>query len=391
MLFYFILSFLILLHWLFLIKEALYFKKSSQEFFDFCEKTASINSKAIVSVVLAARDEELSLERALQSLVKQSYKNLEVIMIDDRSRDKTGFIMDKFSQKFPHFKKIEIKTLPPKWLGKTHALQQGCLLSKGEYLLFTDADVHFEPKTLEKTMSFLLEKKLDHLTLAPLLKSNSLLLSSLQILFSSFFLLFTRPSQIRKGQSYAGVGAFNLIKKSTYQKIGEHKKLQLEVLDDMGLGQLVVQNQFKSHIANGRKLLAINWYHSPRELLKGLEKNLFAGLNYSLTLFLLAHLFFFTVFYLPFLALFFIPDLFLKLCFLFNIIFMQMIFFQASRELSYSFLSSFITPLSVLLFHFSFTKSVLKILWKKEIQWRETSYPLQELKEYKKLRIAKIT
>ena len=380
----FFISTLILFHWLYFIKQALDFRKINFEFFAFLKQVASspVKTDLKTSVILSARDEEKSIRNTLQSLSQQSYKNMEVIMINDRSKDNTALIMEEFSKKNPHFKKIDIQELDKSWLGKTHALQKGFEQSKGDYLLFTDADIYFEPKALEKALAFLIKKDLDHLSLAPQLKSQNFLLSSLQLFFAVIFCIYARPSKIKDGKSFAGVGAFNLIKRSVYQKIGEHKKLKLEVLDDLGLGRLVVQNQFKSYLVNGRDLIHIYWYGSPKEMFKGLEKNSFSILHYSILNFIFSNLYIFIVFYSSFIFVFFLSNIFLKICFLVNLFLMQIIFFQIARELKYNTLISLLTPISIVLLQINLIHAVFKVLKEQKIVWRDTSYSLKELKDY---------
>ena len=381
-LFLFVASF-ILFHWLYVIKLGLEFRQINFEFFSFLKKT-SIKAKTDVkiSVILSARDEEKSLRKTLQSLSEQTYKNMEVVMINDRSKDKTALIMEEFSKKLPHFKKIDIQELPKSWLGKTHALQKGADQAEGDYFLFTDADVYFEPKALEKALAFLFEKDLDHLSLSPQLKSKSVLLSSLQLFFVVILCLYLKPSKIKEGKYYGGVGAFNLIKKSVYQQIGGHKKLKLEVIDDVGLGRLVYLNQFKSYLANGLYLIHIYWYNSPKDMFKGLEKNLFSALNYSVLNFVFCNLYFFIVFYSPFIFIIFISNIFLKIYFFINLLLMQFVFFHTAKELKYKPLVSLITMFSIVSLQFHLLRSVFKILKEQKIVWRDTSYSLKELKAY---------
>ncbi|MCY4321267.1 MAG: glycosyltransferase family 2 protein [Bdellovibrionaceae bacterium] len=383
---YLFISCLILFHWLYIIKLGLEFRKINLDFSNFLNKTGITKQKSFpkVSVIFSARDEELSIRRTLQSLSDQNYKNMEVIMINDRSKDKTALIMEEFSKKYSHFKKIDIKELPKSWLGKTHALYLGAKQAQGEYFLFTDADVWFDPKAIEKALSFLIEKNLDHLTLTPDLKSKSALLSSLKLFFVVVFFLYSRPSKIKDNKSYMGVGAFNLIKKSVYQKIGGHKKLRLEVIDDVGLGRLVFLNRFKSYLASGRDLLNIYWYNSSKEMFKGLEKNVFSIINYSILKFILANFYFFTVFYSPFIFIFFSSSVFLKICFSFNLFLMLAVFFNTAKELRYNPVVSLITPFSFILLHFNFIYSVFKVLILQKIVWRDTSYSLKEIKTYLK-------
>ena len=381
----FFISLFILFHWFYIIKLGFEFRQINLDFFNFLKK-ADIKQKASikVSVIFSARDEELSIGRTLQSLSTQSYKNMEVIMLNDRSKDKTTLIMEEFSKKYPHFKKIDIKELPKSWLGKTHALHIGAKQAQGDYLLFTDADVYFESKAIEKALSFLIEKNLDHLSLTPDLKSKSLLLSSLQLFFVVVFFLYAKPSKIKDNESYAGVGAFNLIKRSVYQKIGGHQKLKLEVVDDIALGRLVFLNCFKSYLASGRDLISIYWYNSSKEMFKGLQKNVFSIINYSVFNFILANFYLFIVFYLPFVFIFFGSSFFLKICFALNLLLMLLVFFHSAKELKYNLIVSFITPVSFVLLHLNFIYSVFKTLISQKIVWRDTSYSLKELKAHSK-------
>ena len=79
--------------------------------------------------------------------------NLEIIGVDDRSKDATGRILDEFAAKHPRFRAIHVAELPAGWLGKPHALQKAYEASSGEWLLFTDADVRFKPDVPRRAMA----------------------------------------------------------------------------------------------------------------------------------------------------------------------------------------------------------------------------------------------
>lgn len=116
-----------------------------------------------LSVIIPARNEEKSIKQAISQLIDQDYPNLEVIVVNDRSTDNTGVILEELKIKYPELKVITITDVPPYWLGKNHAVYQGVKQATGEWLLFTDADVLFSPGSLKSTVSYSLENKLDHL------------------------------------------------------------------------------------------------------------------------------------------------------------------------------------------------------------------------------------
>lgn len=105
-----------------------------------------------VSILFAARDEAEKLPGALDTFLAVDYPKYEVIAVNDRSEDATESILQNAAHKDPRMKVITISSLPAGWLGKPHALQEAFEHSTGEWLIFTDADVHFEPEVLRLSL-----------------------------------------------------------------------------------------------------------------------------------------------------------------------------------------------------------------------------------------------
>ncbi len=98
-----------------------------------------------LAVVIAARDEEAMIARAVRSLLDQDYPDLELIVVDDRSADRTGAILDELAEDEPRLSVVHVDRLPEGWLGKTHAMQRGADETFAPWILFTDGDVVFAP------------------------------------------------------------------------------------------------------------------------------------------------------------------------------------------------------------------------------------------------------
>lgn len=94
----------------------------------------------LVSAILPAKDEEVHLPDCLRSICRQSYPNLEILVVDDRSTDGTGAIARAIAATDPRVRVLTIEALPAGWTGKTHALQHASQFVRGEWLLFVDAD-----------------------------------------------------------------------------------------------------------------------------------------------------------------------------------------------------------------------------------------------------------
>ena len=101
-----------------------------------------------VSVVVAARDEERRIERSIGRLLGQEGVELELIVVDDRSTDATTTILRRLEAENPLLRVLRVDTLPDGWLGKPHACHVGAGRSRGEWILFTDADVSLTSEDL---------------------------------------------------------------------------------------------------------------------------------------------------------------------------------------------------------------------------------------------------
>src|SRR5258706_10417377 len=120
-----------------------------------------------ISIVVAALNEARGIEPALRSILALDYPALEIVAIDDRSTDGTGEILDRLQREFPDLQVVHVRELPSGWLGKNHALNSGAARARGDYPLFTDADVVFEPTAIPRAVALCEAERLDHLTAWP--------------------------------------------------------------------------------------------------------------------------------------------------------------------------------------------------------------------------------
>ena len=162
----------------------------------------------LVSIVIPACNEALSIEQSLRSLCHLDYSNIEIIVVDDRSIDRTSEVVESVRHDFPAIRLIRISELPEGWLGKPHALQQGAREAEGDYLLFIDADVSLEKTTISRALSAMEERTLDHLSLIFKNSSPGLLLNALiaDIGAGLFFLIKPWKAKIAGSRYFMGVG-----------------------------------------------------------------------------------------------------------------------------------------------------------------------------------------
>src|ERR1700726_1940500 len=238
-----------------------------------------------ISLLFAARDEEEKLPGALATLAELDYSELEIIGVDDRSEDATGRILDEFAASHPRFRAIHVTKLPVGWLGKPHALQQAYEASSGEWLLFTDADVRFKVDVLRPAMTMVTEHKLDHLSLFGDVEMVGFWEKVVVTFFGMAFHMATAPGDVinPKSSAYVGVGAFQLLKRSAYESAGGHRRLAMEVIDDMKLGKIVKQAGYRSAVGIAQDAVVVRWHAGARNLINGVTKNFFAVSGFSVT------------------------------------------------------------------------------------------------------------
>jgi glycosyltransferase involved in cell wall biosynthesis len=237
-----------------------------------------------ISLLFAARDEEKKLPGALATLAAIDYPNLEIVAVDDRSSDATGGILDAFASQHPRLRVVHVHELPPGWLGKPHALQKAYEASSGEWLVFTDADVKYRQDALRRVVSLVREGKFDHLALLGDVDRCGFWDNVLITFFGMSFQLATDLYQVSNPNSraYVGVGAFQILKRTAYEACGAHRRLAMEVIDDMKLGKLIKQARFRSGVAVAQDAVSVEWHMGLRNLVQGLEKNFFAAAGFQL-------------------------------------------------------------------------------------------------------------
>ncbi len=337
-----------------------------------------------VSVVVAARNEERNIEAALQSLLRLDYSKIEFIVVDDRSSDETGQILDRMAAQDQRLQIVYLTELPKGWLGKTHALHVGAKQAKSELLLFTDADVVMAPATLRYAVGYLLAAKLDHLAVAPRITVSGALLNMFCGAFTVFFGFYAKPWKASdpKSTRHIGIGAFNLIRTEVYHSIGGHVPIAMRPDDDMKLGKLIKKSGYRQEMVLGDGMVTVEWYSSAHELVRGLEKNSFAGFEYSLVLFVMSTIAQLAVFIWPIAAIFLTAGATRWL----NIGCLTAIaaLYQDNNR-RHGAKARYIVgfPLAVLLFLFILWRATLKTLINDGISWRDTHYSLHELKANK--------
>lgn len=346
-----------------------------------------------VSFVVPACNEADTIETAVESLLKMDYPNLEVVLVNDRSSDNTGAIIDAIAKADPRVVPVHIKELPEGWLGKVHALERGIELTSGDWILLADADVHFAPQALRKALSHCMRERIDFLTAIPDVQTKSL---SLMVMMAQLFhqaSLFFNPNRInhRSHKACYGQGAFMLFKRAVYNQSEKMEWLKMEVIDDTGLALLMRRAGAKMGVVSGRDEIALIWYPDLSTFIRGIEKNAFAFSQYSLTILLG-----FTAVVLSVAAGFLVTPwlsdstptmIFSAAC---MGLYLASIRYQLKQLLQVDTAAILLLPLAMAVLPLILLRNSLLTLFRGGISWRGTFYSLAELRANQRMKLANL-
>ncbi len=336
-----------------------------------------------VAIIVPARNEENSIGQALSRLLPMEYDNYEVIAIDDRSTDRTGEIMDRVaSVSQGRLKVVHIRELPPGWMGKAHAMWTAARKADSDWLLFTDADVMFRPDCLRRAIAYAETERADHLVVLPhvIMKrpGEKMMLSFFQVLFA----FGHRPWKVAdpKTKDHMGVGAFNLVRRSTYEAIGTYERLRFEVVDDMKLGKVIKNARFRQRVVFGDNLIEIRWAQGARGVVDNLTKNFFAVMSFQIWRALLGCAGMAILNLMPFIGLLFAPG-WARVPYAVAISSVFLLYTGIWRQVEIHPWYFLLHPVSTLLFIYTMLRSMFITLWNGGVEWRGTFYPLEELRK----------
>jgi hypothetical protein len=337
-----------------------------------------------VRLVAAARNEAPGLEAAVHSWLAIDYPALEIVLVNDRSTDQTGAIIERLARHAPRLTNLQVTHLPPGWLGKTHALALGAADATSDWLLFTDADVRFHPQALQRAIAYATQHGYDHVAGLPEGGGGGWWLRSVEALFALTFLLWVRPHRVADPRNTAsvGVGAFNLVRTEAYRAIGGHERIALRPDDDLALGLVLKRHGYRQRLVDGAGLLVVSWYPTLRAMAQGLEKNVFAGCDYRLERVGLVVLGLLGLFCAPWVGMVLAHVVARGLFGAAAGISLVMAGYAASRTLG-AWHVALGTPVSALILASIVIRAVALTLRRGGIVWRDSFYPLAELRRHR--------
>ena len=244
-----------------------------------CSLKPPVSHPPLLSIIIPTRNEGKRIKSCILSLKQQTYSPFEVTIVDDSS-DNTLTVIKACIKDDPRFRVVKQKPLPPDWVGKPFALQQGSSLAKGSYLLFIDADTTYKPTLVEKAVVHLLSNDIDLLTLIPHHQCISPWEKIIQPIPLGILPALCPLSKVNDPSSKHAVafGPFILIKRKVFTEIGGYETIKNRIADDAEFAQLVKHAGYRLEVAHAQSLMSIRMYEHFSDIWEGWSKNIFLGL-----------------------------------------------------------------------------------------------------------------
>jgi chlorobactene glucosyltransferase len=236
-----------------------------------------------LSVIVAAKDEEANIEACVRSILSQDHPRFELVVVNDRSTDRTPAILDRLRREFQgRLKVLTIESLPEGWGGQNNALQQGARASTGEWLCFTDADCQWDcPRTLSIAAREAQAHGADLLTLLPRMDAPTVWEKIYIPVCSLVFMMRLRiPDANRPDQpaAYAN-GAFLMVRRAAYEALGGHERVRNQLNDDIALARLAKAGGYRLRLAGNSDLYRTRMYGTIRQAWSGWARNFYGTLQ----------------------------------------------------------------------------------------------------------------
>lgn len=235
-----------------------------------------------LSIVVPARNEERNIERCVRSLLAQTLDDYEVIVIDDRSTDRTGAILAELVREHERLRVVHGAALPAGWVGKPWALAQGARAARGAWLLFTDADTYHAPHACASSLAFASARGVDALTLWTFQElgtwaERAILPALLGIVLLASGTMEQLNDPADRDHALAN-GQYVLMTRAAYDALGGYDALRGEIAEDVAFAhRLKADGRFRLLLADGQRIVRVRMYTSVRELWNGFTKNMYAG------------------------------------------------------------------------------------------------------------------
>jgi len=250
---------------------------SNRKVMEKLKKNVPLTEWPLVSIAIPARNEEHCIEACVSSLVGQSYENIEILILDDNSTDNTASEVHKLQERDPRVRVIRGKPLKQGWRGKLYAMQQLYEKSRGEYILFTDADTVHNPNSVEYGLGILINEKASMISGYPKQKGEHLWVQTLvsAMLFNTvLYVPLWLQQKVQLAPFSMAIGQYLLLKRKFLEDIDGFTSIPNVICDDVMLARACTRTGHTYVFADMKDALSCQMFSTFKGGFEGLERSI---------------------------------------------------------------------------------------------------------------------
>ena len=235
-----------------------------------------------VTVVVPCKDEAAGITACVNSILKQDWPNLKLVVVNDRSTDGTGEILDGLAAADPRMRVIHVREgeLPPGWWGKTHAMHLGAAAADTEWMLFIDSDCTLAPNAVRVGVVTGEVKKFDLVSFVPRFIGthfwDKLITPVAGVCTSAMYTLMFANAPQHPNVAFA-CGQYMLIRKAVYDAVGGWAAIRHLPADDVEIARLLKRTGHRPRLGWGMDLVTARMYGDFKSVFRGWGRNFIAA------------------------------------------------------------------------------------------------------------------
>jgi glycosyltransferase involved in cell wall biosynthesis len=235
----------------------------------------------LITAIIPARNEEATLAGCLASVRAQSYPNLEILVVDDRSTDATASIAREVAAEDDRVRVLAIDDLPPGWTGKNHALHVAAAEARGDWLWFLDADTLHHPDSLSIAFRYGRDEGASMVSLVPEMRCETFWEKAVQPLEGIVLMRSFPPFVVNDDRSRLAFanGQYILIGRQAYDAAGGHEAVRDRFVEDIYMAKRVKGLGHRLRVAIGTEISSTRMYTSLGQIVRGWSRILYDALG----------------------------------------------------------------------------------------------------------------
>ena len=231
----------------------------SNSIFHHTSRNRRWNDTPKVSVLIPVRNEETNIGQLLDGLMKQDYENIEVIVCNDGSADRTAEILEEYCSRYDTISWFTGKELPEGWTGKNFACHQLAEKATGDLFLFLDADMEISGDIIATSAGYIKKRELTLLSIFP----RQIMLTGGErfvVPVMNWILLSLLPLPLVvhcKWPSFSAAnGQFMFFDAGDYRKLKCHEMVKSSAVEDIRIVKILKKKKYRVSTLLGDKRVA---------------------------------------------------------------------------------------------------------------------------------------